>query len=178
VGSATRRDVEVVLWPGLTAKQARHAVRSARQSALGRRAGEGPDPGEQLALGDRTALLDLDPALAAVVGVVGPDVVRETLDDLAVPDQVQVVVDRQHAGDVIDKGSHVFVAMAFAARVLLGVFEPPASGSRTSPSPAIRQRGRSTILTSTVLSREYGILSPTCSSCHSGWMRVAECPSA
>jgi len=98
----------------------RHAVRSARQSALGRRAGEGANPGEQLAFGDRPALLDLDSSLAGVLRVVGPDVIREVLDDLAVPDREQVVLDRQHAGDVIEKGPHVFVAMAFAARVLLG----------------------------------------------------------
>jgi hypothetical protein len=94
----------------------RSAVRSARQVALGRRIGEGTDPGEQLALGYRTALLDLDPPLAALFVVVSADVVREVLDDLAVTYQQQVVFDRQHFGDLIEEGPHVFIAMAFAAR--------------------------------------------------------------
>jgi hypothetical protein len=64
--------------------------------------------------------MTVDPSLAAVVGVVGADVVREVLDDLAVPYQEQVGVDRRTPGEVIEKGTHVFVAFAFAARVLLG----------------------------------------------------------
>jgi hypothetical protein len=75
---------------------------STRQVASGpanrRRCGSG----EQLALGEWAALLDLDPTLAAVVGVVGADLVGKVLDDLAVPYQ-EVGVDRQHAGDVIEK---------------------------------------------------------------------------
>jgi hypothetical protein len=94
----------------------RGAVRSARQVALGRRTGEGADPGEQLALGDRTALFDLDPPLAAVFVVVNADVVREVLDDLAVTYQQQVVFDRQHFGDISQESPQVFIAMAFAAR--------------------------------------------------------------
>ncbi len=92
---------------------------SARQVALGGRSSESADPGEQLALGERTALLDLDPPLAAVVLVVGADAVREVLDNLAVADQQQVV-DRQRVGDLIEEGPHVFVAMAFVALTLLG----------------------------------------------------------
>jgi len=92
----------------------------ARQRACGRRSGEGTDSGEQLAFGDRTALLDLNPSLAAVAGVVRADVVREVLDHLAVPYKQQVVVDRHRVGDLIEEGPHVFIAMALAARVLLG----------------------------------------------------------
>jgi hypothetical protein len=94
----------------------RGAGRSARQVALGRRTGEGADPGEQLALGDGTALLDLDPPLAAVFVVVNADVVREVLDDLAVTYQQQVVFDGQHFGDINEEGPQVFIAVAFAAR--------------------------------------------------------------
>jgi len=62
------------------------------------------DPAEQLAFGDRTTLLDLDPSLAPVVLVVGADVVREVLDNLAGSDQQQVVVARQRMGDLIKEG--------------------------------------------------------------------------
>ena len=99
---------------------ASNAQRSTRQVALGRRTGEGADPGEQLAFGDRTGLLDLDAAVAAVVSVVGAEVVREVLDDLAVSYQQQVVVDRHGVGNLIEEGPHVFIAMTFAALVPLG----------------------------------------------------------
>ena len=57
------------------------------------------------------------------------------------------------------------------------VFAPASSGSSTSHSPAISTRGGSTIVTVMWLKREYGTPSPTLRSCHSGWIRVAECPS-
>jgi hypothetical protein len=47
-------------------------------------------------------------------------VVREVLDHLAVPYQQQVVVDRHRVGDLIEERPHVFIAMALAARVILG----------------------------------------------------------
>ena len=96
------------------------ATGSARQRAPGRRPGKSTGSGEQLAFGDRSALLDLNPAMAAVVGVVGTNLVREVLDHLAVPNQQQVVLNRHHVGDVIEEAPHVFIAMALTARVVLG----------------------------------------------------------
>ena len=92
---------------------------SARPAALGRQTGEAADPRDQLALGDRTTLLDLNLSLAAVSVVLRTDLVRKVLDDLAVPYQQQVVVDRQGSGDLIEEDSHVLIAVAFAARMLL-----------------------------------------------------------
>ncbi len=93
---------------------------SARQRAPRRRSGKGADSGEQLAFGDRAALLHLNPSLSVVAGVIGANVVREVLDHLAVPYQQEVVIDRHRVGDVIEEAPHVFITMALAARVLLG----------------------------------------------------------
>ena len=60
------------------------------------------------------------PSLAAVIGIVAANVLREVLDHLAVPYQQQVVVDRHRVGDLIEERPHVFIAMALAARVILG----------------------------------------------------------
>ena len=95
-------------------------TRSARQVALGRRTGEGADPGEQLALGEWAALLDLDQSLAAVAVVIRADLLGEVLNHLAITYQQEIIVDRHRLGDLIEEGPHVFIAMAFAARVLLG----------------------------------------------------------
>jgi len=94
--------------------------RSARQVAFGRRSSEGADPGEQLALGEWAARLDLDPSLAAVAVVIGADLLGEVLDHLAVTYQQQIIVDRQRLGDLDEEGPHVLVAVALAGRVLLG----------------------------------------------------------
>lgn len=61
------------------------AVGSARQAALGRQTGEGADPRDQLALGDRTTLLDLNLPLAAVSVVLGADLVGEVFGDRSMP---------------------------------------------------------------------------------------------
>jgi hypothetical protein len=91
------------------------ATSSTWQRAPGRRPGKGADSGQQLTFGNRTALLDLNPALAGVAGVVGTNVVREVLDHFAVPYQQQVVLDRHSVSDVIEEAPHVFIAMALAA---------------------------------------------------------------
>ena len=51
--------------------------------------------------------------------VIRADQLGEVLDDLAVTYQQQVVVDRQDFGDLIEKGPHVFIAMALTAGMLL-----------------------------------------------------------
>jgi hypothetical protein len=48
--------------------------------------------------------------------VIGTDLLREVLDDLAVTDQQQVIVVWQHVGDLGEEGPHVLVAMALAGR--------------------------------------------------------------
>jgi hypothetical protein len=103
----------------LTRRRGGAQLDSARKAALGGQTGEGADPRDQLALGDRTTLLHLNLPLAAVSVVLGADLVREVLDDLAVPYQQQVVVDRQRSGDLIEEDSHMLIAVAFAARMLL-----------------------------------------------------------
>jgi len=74
--------------------------KGAGQSAFGRRSGESARPGEQLAFREWAALLDVDSSRAPMALVIGADLLREVLDDLAVTDQQQVVVGRQHVGDL------------------------------------------------------------------------------
>ena len=50
--------------------------------------------------------------------VIGADLLGEMLDHLAVTDQQQVVVGRQHMGDLGEERAHVLVAMALAGRWL------------------------------------------------------------
>ncbi len=102
-------------------------------AAHGRRSGEGSDPGEQLALGESAALLDVDASLAAVAVVIGTDLFGEVLDHLAVTDQQQVVVDRHHPGDVGEEGWHVLIAMALAGGVPLGGGAVRSSGAGRGP---------------------------------------------
>jgi hypothetical protein len=93
---------------------------AAMRTAKRRRTGEGARPSEQLAFREWAGLLDLDPSRAAVALVIGADLLGEVLDHLAVADQQQVVVGRQHMGDLSEERAHVLVAMTLAGGVALG----------------------------------------------------------
>jgi hypothetical protein len=85
----------------------------------GRVAGECPDSSDELALRERAALHDFDPSLPTVFRVIGSDLVGEVRDDLAVPDQEQVVVEREGVDDPVEEGPHIFVAPAVALPLML-----------------------------------------------------------
>jgi hypothetical protein len=55
-----------------------------------------------------------------VFRIIGSDLVGEVPDDLAVPDQEQVVIEREGVDDPIEEGTHMFVAPAVALPAMLG----------------------------------------------------------
>lgn len=56
--------------------------------------------------------------MMAVALVLGTQVVREMVDDLAVTHQQQIVIARHCARNLVGERPHVLVAMTFAGRVL------------------------------------------------------------
>ncbi|HEY8870632.1 MAG TPA: hypothetical protein VIM30_14760 [Candidatus Limnocylindrales bacterium] len=58
--------------------------------------------------------------MITVALVLGTNMVREVVGDLAVTDEQEVIVARQCARDLIEECPHVFVAMPFASRVHFG----------------------------------------------------------